>query len=322
MRAIVIHRTGEPEVLQLEDVPAPEAGPGQLLVRTEAVGVNFFETQMRAGQLPLPAGLPIVPGAEAAGTVTSVGTGADRGLLGKRVALVTGGMGSYAEYIAVPAAMTTVIPGGISPVDAIATAPGGIALGLLEKAALAGRDTVLVESGAGSVGSYLIQLAREMGAGRVVTTAGTVARREYARELGADIVLDHTQPGWPQALREAMDGATVDAAFDSIGGPAAAQVLGMLTPSTGRMLCYGNNSGEPSAIDLSAVRSSGATVIGCGGPAWFTHILGRCRPEIFQRLAQGRTRALLDSVMPVSDAAKAHQRIEDGIAQGKIVLIP
>jgi NADPH2:quinone reductase len=322
MRAIVMHRTGGPEVLQLEDVPTPEAGPGQLLVRTEAIGLNFFETQMRAGQLPAPAGLPAVPGAEAAGTVTSVGAGADRGLVGKRVAVVTGGMGSYAEYVAVPAAMATVIPGGISPADAIAAAPGGIALGLLEKAALAARDTVLVESGAGSVGGYLIQLAREMDAGRVIATAGTPARREHARKLGADAVLDHTQPGWPQALREELDGATVDVAFSSIGGPAAAQVLGTLTPGTGRMLCYGNISGEPSAIDLAAVRSSGTMVTGCSGPAWFRDILDRCRPEIFQRLAEGRTRALLDSAMPLSEAAQAHQRIEDRAALGKIVLIP
>jgi NADPH:quinone reductase-like Zn-dependent oxidoreductase len=218
--------------------------------------------------------------------------------------------------------MATEIPGGLSPADAVAVAPGGVALGLLDKAALSPGDTVLAEAGASAVGSYLIQLAREAGARRIIATAGTQARREHMRALGADIVLDHAQPGWPQALREALDGSTVDVAFESIGGPAAQQVAGTLTPGTGRMLCYGNLSGEPAAIDLAALRGSGTTATGCGGPAWFTHILTQSRPEIFRRAIDGRTRPLVDSVMPLGEAAKAHQRIEDRAAQGRIILIP
>jgi NADPH:quinone reductase len=322
MRAIVMHQTGGPEVLRLEEVPAPEPGPGQLLVRVEAIGVSFFETQMRAGGLSLPVPLPAVLGAEAAGAVAAAGAGADPGLIGQRVAVLTGGMGSYAEYAAVPAAMATVLPGGVSPADAVAAAPAAVALGLLEKAALAGGETVLAESGASSVGGYLIQLAREAGAGKVIATAGTPARREHARKLGADIVLDHAQPGWPGALRETLDGSAVDVAFESIGGPAAQQVLGTLTPGTGRMLCYGNLSGEPAAVDLAALRSSGVTVTGCGGPAWFGHVLGRCRPEIFRRLAEGRLRPLPATILPLDQATAAHQRIEDHAALGKIVLVP
>lgn len=322
MRAIVMHNTGGPEVLRLEEVPVPEPGPGQLLVRVEAIAVSSFEAQMRAGVLPLPVRLPAVPGAEAAGTVTKVGAGAEERLAGKRVAVVTGGMGSYAEYVAVPAAMATEIPPGLSAADAVAVAPGGVALGLLDKAALSPGDTVLAEAGASAVGSYLVQLAREAGAGRIIATAGTPARREHVRALGADIVLDHAEPGWPAALREALDGTTLDVAFESIGGPAAQQVLGTLTTGTGRMLCYGNLSGELTAVDLAALRGSGATATGCGGPAWFTHILTRCRPEIFRRALDRRTRPLLDSVMPLEEAAKAHQRIEDRAALGRIVLVP
>jgi len=322
MRAIVMHQTGGPEVLRLEEIPAPEPGPGQLLVRVEAIGVSFFETQMRAGGLPLPVPLPAVPGAEAAGTVTAAGAGADPGLIGQQVAVLTGGTGSYAEYAAVPAVMATVLPGGVSPADAVAAAPAAVALGLLEKAALAGGETVLAESAASSVGGYLVQLAREAGAGKVIATAGTPARREHARKLGADIVLDHARPGWPQALREALGGPAVDVAFESIGGPSAQQVAGTLTPGTGRMLCYGNLSGEPAAVDLSALRASGVTVTGCGGPAWFGHVLGRCRPEIFRRLAEGRLRPLPATILPLDQATAAHQRIEDHAALGKIVLVP
>jgi NADPH:quinone reductase len=322
MRAIVMHQTGGPEVLKMEEVPVPKPGPGQILIRIEAIGVNFFETQMRAGYLSLPAALPLVPGAEAAGVVTAVGDGTDPGLAGQRVAVVTGGLGSYAEYAAVPVPMTTVIPDGVSPADAMAAAPAAVALGVLEKAALAGGETVLAEAGAGAVGSYLIQLARQMGARRIIATAGSPARRERARALGAEIVLDHTGPGWPADLRDALEGATIDAAFESIGGPAAQQLLDALTPDTGRMLCYGNLSGEPTSINLATLRGSGATVIGCGGPAWFGHIMGGCRPEIFRRVARGELRPLLDEVLPLDQAAQAHQRIDDRAAQGKIVLVP
>jgi NADPH:quinone reductase-like Zn-dependent oxidoreductase len=322
MRAIVMHQTGGPEVLRLEEIPAPEPGPGQFLVRVEAIAVSSFEARMRAGGLPLPGRLPAVPGAEAAGTVTRTGAGADERLAGKRVAVVTGGMGSYAEYVAVPATMATEIPGGLSPADAVAVAPGGVALGLLDKAALSPGDTVLAEAGASTVGSYLIQFAREAGAGRIIATAGTPARRGHVHALGADIVLDHAQPDWPQALRDALDGSTVDVAFESIGGPAAQQVAGTLTPGTGRMVCYGNLSGEPTIIDLATLRGSGATVTGCGGPAWFTHVLTRSRPEIFRRALDGSVRPRPDSVMPLEEAAKAHQRIEDRAAQGRIILVP
>ena len=322
MRAIVMHQTGGPEVLRLEEIPVPEPGPGQLLVRVEAIAVSSFEAQLRAGSLPLPGGLPAVPGAEAAGTVTRTGAGADERLAGKRVAVVTGGRGSYAEYVAVPAAMATEIPGGLAAAGAVAVAPGGVALGLLDKAALRPGDTVLAEAGASAVGSYLIQLAREAGAGTIIATAGTPARREHVRALGADIVLDHAEQAWPQALREALDGATVDVAFESIGGPSAQQVAGTLTPGTGRIVCYGNLSGEPAVIDLAVLRASGATATGCGGPAWFTHVLTRARPEIFRRALDGRVRPLTDSVMPLEEAAKAHQRIEDRVSQGRIILVP
>ena len=135
-------------------------------------------------------------------------------------------------------------------------------------------------------------------------------------------MLDHAQPGWPGALREALGGPAVDVAFESIGGPAARQVAGTLTPGTGRMLCYGNLSGEPAAVDLAALRGSGVTVTGCGGPAWFGHVLGRCRPEIFRRLAEGRLRPLPATILPLDQATAAHQRIEDHAALGKIVLVP
>lgn len=150
MRAIVMHEPGGPEVLRLEEVPVPVAGEGQVLIRTEAIGVSFSEIPMRAGIYPPPAPLPVIFGFEAAGVVTSVGPGADGALAGRRVVVLSTTFGSYAEYLAVAAGSVTVVPGGISPSGAVAVANmGAVALCLLRAARLTGGENVLVEVAAG-----------------------------------------------------------------------------------------------------------------------------------------------------------------------------
>lgn len=184
MRAIMVHENGGPEVLTVTDLSEPEAGPGQVVVRVEAIGVSVVEAHMRAGILPIP--LPAVLGVEAAGQVVAVGAGVDPSLVGTAVAGVTGGVGAYAELVAMTAAMTAPIPAGVSAVDAVAAgAAGAVALGLMHNAGLRGGETVLVEAGASNVGGYLLQLAREFGAGRVLATAGAEAKRDLASSLGA-----------------------------------------------------------------------------------------------------------------------------------------
>ncbi|MFD1047733.1 zinc-binding alcohol dehydrogenase family protein, partial [Kibdelosporangium lantanae] len=170
MRAVVIKEFGGPDVLTLADVPVPEPGPGQVLIGVEAVGVSVGETDMRAGKYPLP--LPMVMGAEAGGVVKRLGEGVDPDLEGQRVVAITGGMGAYAEFVAVDVAKTARVPEGVSIRDAVASAASGaLALALLHKAGLTGGETVLVEGGSGKVGGYLVRHAREFGAGRVVATA-------------------------------------------------------------------------------------------------------------------------------------------------------
>lgn len=329
MRAIVMHQTGGPEVLRLEEVPVPDVGPGQVLVRTEAIGVNFFEVRSRSGAaLPLhPAKLPSVPGGEAAGTVTAVGEGADPALIGTRVATL-GGSGAYAEYVAVPATSAIPVPEGLAAADAVAvTAQGATALALLRAAALTGREDVLIEAAGGGVGGYLVQLAREFGARRVIATAGSAAKRQLAFDLGADAVLDHRDPDWPSQVTAANDGAMIDVIFESIGGESAGRLLDALVPGAGRMLFYGLLSGEPPAISPYDLLLRGVGLIGCGGrPAdystgWSAQV-DAARPEVLARAAAGRLRALVDSRIPLADAARAHQRIEERQAAGKVILVP
>lgn len=320
MRAVVMHQQGGPEVLGIEDVPVPTPGPAEVLVRIEAVGVSYHETPMRAGVFPMPMPLPAVFGFESAGTVVAVGPEVDAALVGRRVVAMNMRGGSYAEYTTVPVAAATPIPDGLSAAAAVTVAvQGSIALCLQRGAALDGGETVLVEVATGSIGGYLTQLLRAGGAGRIIATVGGKAKVDVARELGADDVVDHTDPDWADRLAETLDSATVDAVFESIGGDV--RYLDLLTPGTGKILFYGILGG-PFTITPLDLLSRGLTLIGCGGVAAWGQRVQVARPEALELAAAGRIRPAVDTELPLADAAEAHRRIEAREVTGKIVLVP
>lgn len=334
MRAIVMHQTGAPDVLRLEDVPVPTAGPGEVLVRTQASGVNFAETRSRAGAfLPMmPASLPARVGVEAVGAVTAVGEGVDTALIGTHV-LATNGNGTHAEYFTVAVHAMTSVPDGVTATEAVAVGvQGATALALLEAAQLTGAENVLVEAAGGGVGGYLVQLSHEFGARHVVATAGSPDKRECARACGADAVLDHRDPTWTDQVRDALDGGTFEVIFESIGGASAGRLLDAMTSGVGRMMFYGQLDG-PAEVTPMNLMLRALTLIGCGSrpadyrrgdrpPTGWLARLDRARADILNRLATGQIRPLIDSVLPLHDAAAAHQHIEDRAAIGKVILIP
>jgi NADPH:quinone reductase-like Zn-dependent oxidoreductase len=311
-------------VLTLEEVPAPSPGPGEVLLRVEAVGVSYHETPMRAGVYEMPIPLPTVFGFEAAGRVAEVGAGVDPSWTGRRVVsmnLRSGG--SYAEYTAVPLDAVTPVPDALSLVDAAAVAvQGSIALCLVRAADLAPGGTALVEVASGAIGGYLVQLLRARDAGRIVATVGGPAKRDRALELGADAVLDHTDPGWPDQVRDALDGATLDAAFESIGGDAARRYLDAMTPGSGRILFYGLISHQPPAITPLDLLPRGLTLTGCGGLTAWGRRVQAARAEALDLAATGALRPAVDSVLPLTEAVEAHRRIESRQTTGKIILTP
>jgi NADPH:quinone reductase len=309
MRAVLIRETGGPEVLVLEEIPIPEPERGQVLVRIEAIGVSSGEARMRAGAYPI--SLPRVLGAEAAGTVEKLGDGVDPALAGAQVVMVTGGAGSYAEFVAVDVTNIARIPDGLSTMDAVASAaPGATALALLRSAQLRGGEAVLIEGGSGKVGGYLVRHAREFGASRVVATASS------GSVDGADVVVDHGDPDWPDKLD------AIDVAFEMAGGETAGRVLGKMAPD-GRMLLYGMLTGQPPVLDLGVVLRQGLQIIGCGGPRWFQQGLGVHFPDFLGLAASGRTFLQpIDEVLPLEAAAEAHRRIESGAHTGRILLSP
>lgn len=309
MRAVIQRGTGAPEVLRVEEWPVPERRQGQVLIRTEAIGVPFYETQLRAGVFP-GTGEPAVPGFESAGVVTEAD---DPALVGRRVVSMSYTGGASAEFAT--SSDFTLIPDGVSAVDAVAAAvPASVALVLLRTANLADGETLLVEAASGAIGGYLTRLASERGV-RVVATAGT-GRADIAKELGADVVLDHNDPDW---RAQVPDG--IDVVFESIGGPRAAEVLGKVR-RRGRILAYGLLSGEFPAISVADLIPRGLTLIGCGGLEAFGKDVGEARGEALELVANGTLKPLIDRTYSLDEVAEAHKRVESREGVGKVVLVP
>jgi NADPH:quinone reductase-like Zn-dependent oxidoreductase len=319
MRAIVLHEQGAPENLTLEEVPVPEPGPGEILVRTEAIGVSFTEAALRSGAWPFPVPLPATFGFEAAGTVVKAAGPAEHGQRvvekGQRVVVMSTGLGTYAEYVVTPAAVAAPVPDGMTAQDAVAVAAfGAVALQLLRAARLTGTETVLVESAAGGVGGYLTQLARQYGAARVIGTAGTAAKRDHAKALGADETVDHSVGNWTAGLKN------IDVGFDSLAGESTARLADAITPGTGRILLYGLLQGM-ATITATDLLTRGLTLTGCGGPAWMESVQA-AKAEVLKLTADGKLRPQIDSVLSLEQAAQAHRRFDSREPMGKIILTP
>ncbi len=199
MKAVRFHKTGGPEVLVYEDVPDPTPKEGEVLIKIEAVGMNFADVMRRRGDpYPEPSPAPFVLGAEVAGKVAAVGAGVTSIEVGTPV-LATPGAGGYAQYICVPAVTVMPLPPGFGAVQAAALMGHGLTavLALRNAARLAPGESVLIEGAAGGVGSFAIQLAKLYGAGKVIAAASTPEKRAIAERLGADASVDYTAPAGP-----------------------------------------------------------------------------------------------------------------------------
>lgn len=245
MKAARFHQVGGPETLVFEDVPDAVAGPGEVLIRIEAVGLNFADVMRRRGDAyPEPSPTPFTLGIEVAGTIEALGDGVTGFDLGAAV-MATPGAGGYAQFIAVPAAMVVPLPPGVPAVLAAAVVAHGASasIALRHAAKLQPGETVLIEGAAGGLGSFAIQLAKQFGAGKVIAAASTPEKRALAEKLGADATVDYTQPDWAQKVRDLTDGRGVDVVLETAGGDTAVQALQTLAPF-GRMIYIGQSSAQ------------------------------------------------------------------------------
>ncbi len=315
MRAICIEEFGGPEVLQLADVPIPEPGEGEVLIRVSRAGMNYADTHQRANDYLARYELPLVPGGEVAGV---------REDTGERVVAMCG-LGGYAEYATAPAALTFPIPDGVDDGAALALLIQGLTAWHLYRtsAKVAQGESVVVHAAAGGVGSLAVQLGKPMGAGRVIATASTDDKRALALELGADVAIDASPEGMKERLEEANDGAKVDVVFEMAGGEVFEASLAALAPF-GRLVTYGIASRQPNEVSSGALMRRSRAVVGF----WLMHCIGRpemvdeALADLFTRVQRGELRIHVGGTYPLGDAARAQVDLAERRTMGKLLLDP
>jgi NADPH:quinone reductase-like Zn-dependent oxidoreductase len=319
MRAVQIERFGDPSGMAVTDVPAPEPGPGQVVIETEAIGVGGVDAVIRRGTLGgygFTEGL--IPGSEVAGTVTKVGPDVDPSWIGRRVWAFLR-IGGYVEQALAQLGDIVALPDDLSSIDAATVGGSGtVAHFALAHAHFAAGESVLVRGAAGSIGIATVELAARGGASSVAVTTSSAERGERLRDLGATHVLDRSGAGGPEAP------ASYDVIIDIVGGPDTAEFIDRLAPN-GRLVVVGAVAGMPPA-DVGAMllktfqqSRSFATFSLDSIP---TPDRDTAWTEVLAATARGELHAVVHDVLPLAQAADAHRQMDEGVVFGRIVLVP
>lgn len=321
MRAIQVSEHGGPDVLRFVEVPEPQLGPGQLLVDTEAIGINFIDTYIRTGRYPQ--NVPYIPGAEGSGVVAEVASDVTEFSVGDRVAWAAG-PGSYAQRVVVNAAVAVAVPDGVeAPVAASALLQGMTAHYLLESIYRPEPgETILVHAGAGGVGLLLTQWATARGV-RVITTVSSDAKDKLSREAGAAEVLRYGDE-LAAKVRALTDGVGVAAAYDGVGADTFESSLASLRVR-GTLALFGGASGPVPPFDLLRLAGAGSLFVTRPTLAHYTRdraeLLWRAG-DILAAIAEGKLHVRIGATYPLADAEQAHRDLEGRKTTGSIVLIP
>lgn len=322
MKAIRVSVHGGPEVLALEELPAPEPGEGQVAFRVEAAGLNFIDIYRRTGLYKV--GLPYVAGSEAAGEVVAVGRGVTDLAVGDRVATAAA-LGAYAERAVAPAAGVVKIPDRVSTRDAAAVMLQGMTAHYLAHTTwpLKPGDACLVHAAAGGVGLLLTQVARMRGA-RVLGTVSTEEKARLAREAGADQVILYTRDDFEAAVRHATEGRGVQVVYDSVGQDTWEKSLACLAP-LGMLVLFGQSSGPVPPVDPLRLSTGGSLFL--TRPSLFHYVADRASLEkrsgdVLSWVAEGRLDVRVGATFPLAEAAEAHRALEGRKTTGKVLLIP
>jgi NADPH2:quinone reductase len=320
MKAILVHEFGGPEVLKLEEVPTPKPAAGQVLVRIHGVGVNPYDTYMRAGTYAIKPPLPYTPGSDAAGVIEAVGDGVKKVKPGDRVYTARTLTGAYAEYALALEEQVHNLPEKISfGQGAGVWVPYGTAYhGLHHSAEARASETVLVHGASGGVGTAAVQMARATGL-TVFGTAGTQKGVDLAKREGAHQVFDHSKAGYQEEILKATGGRGVDIVLEMLANVNLATDFKLLA-TNGRVIIIGNR-GEitinPRELMLRRASARGFTLWGIT-PAEENGI----HAGLIAGLENGTLRPVVGKEMPLAEAARAHVEILQPGAAGKIVLVP
>lgn len=324
MRAITFEAPGDEDVLNWGVVPDVEPGPDEVVIDVAAAGVNNADLMQRQGKYPVPAGASEILGLECSGTIAALGEGVQEWEIGQRVAaLLTGG--GYAERVAVPAAQLLSVPGDLDLVEAAGLPEAACTvysnIGML--AELQPGQSVLIHGGGSGIGTHAIQWAHALGA-RVFTTAGSVEKLQAAEKLGAEILINYREEDFAERIKAETEGAGVDAILDIIGASYLEQNVKSLAYN-GHLVIIGAQGGVKGAeLDLGRMLKRRLNVSATtlrGRPAEEkTEIVDAVRNHVWPMVTDRRIKPVVDTILPLQEAAEAHRHLAQGKAIGKVIL--
>lgn len=323
VHAIRIHANGGPDVMKWEEVEVGSPGPGQIRVKTGAVGLNYLDTYHRSGLYKLP--LPLVLGTEGAGTVTAVGDGVTDIKVGDRVGYATPPLGAYAEERVMPAERAVVLPNGISDQTAAAIMLKGMTTEYLVRRTykIKAGDTVLFHAAAGGVGLIFGQWAKALGA-TVIGTVGSEDKAKLAKAHGYDHIINYRTENFVEKVKEITKGAMLPVVYDGVGKDTFAGSLDCLQP-LGLMVSFGNASGPVPPFEIATLAGKGSLFL--TRPTLNTYVAKRTdlidsAKALFEVVTSGKVKVEVPQTYALKDAAKAHADLEARKTTGSTVMLP
>jgi NADPH:quinone reductase len=324
MKVVQFTKYGDPEVLEIVEMERSVPTGRRVLIKVEAIGVNYADTARREGHYVVPTPLPFIPGAEVAGVVSEVGEDVTSVHIGQRVvALIESG--GYAEYVNVDERGVIPIPDELDFQQAVALPVQGLSayhilktMGRLEEG-----ETVLIHAAAGGVGTLAVQLAKIFRAGNIIATASTEEKRALAKQLGADAAIDYTKEGWKDEVLEYTNGKGVDVALEMAGGDIFHQTLDCLAPF-GRLVVYGVASGQFTRMNPARLMGKNLSVIGFFLPQIMrkSELYQQSLQELLTYVQTGKLILAIGGVYPLEQAAEVHRLLQSRKTHGKLILVP
>lgn len=323
MKAITLPSFGGPEVLTVSEIPTPGINADEVLVRVVAAGVNRADLLQRQGNYAPPPGESEIPGLEVSGIVVQVGSRVEGWSEGDEVCALLAG-GGYAEHVAVPAGQLLPVPAGISLVDAAALPEVTCTVwsNLVMTAGLQRGDTLLVHGGSSGIGTTAIQIARRLGV-RVAVTAGSAAKLERCRELGASILIDYKEQDFVEELRAATDGRGADVILDNMGAKYLPRNVAALATG-GRLVIIGMQGGVKGELDIATLLRKRGTVVATSlrarPRAEKAAIVAEVREHVWPLVEAGEVVPVIHGRFPALEVARAHEELDKGTHIGKVLL--
>lgn len=311
-------------MLSWADVPDPEAGAGEVLLDVAATAVNRADVMQRMGHYPPPPGAPAWPGLECSGRIAALGAGVSSWAVGDEVCALLSG-GGYAEQVAVPAGQLLPIPAGVSVVDAAGLPEVSCTVwsNVFMQARLVAGEVFLVHGGSSGIGTMAIQLAKQHGA-RVFCTAGSEAKRERCRELGAEVAIDYRNEDFVTVVRDRTDGHGADVVLDNMGASYLSRNVDVLAAG-GRLAVIGLQGGAKGELDLGSLLakrgSVAATSLRARPASEKAEIVTAVRDNVWPAVESGAVRPVIHAILPLRQAAEAHRLVESSEHIGKVLLV-